>query len=99
MLVLLGWPLLGGLIVSCLLAAVVSLLIVTIFAGLAALMGGVAAVGGVFNRDTSSLAAYFTPVMMGYIVAVAVSSALSFAIVAGYGASAYRQIAGDGRVG
>ena len=94
-----SWPLLGGLIVSCLLAAVVSLLIVTIFAGVAALVGGVAVVGGVFNPNTSSLAAYFTPAMMGYTVAVAISSALSFAIVAGYGASAYRQIAGDGKVG
>lgn len=95
----LSWSLLGGLIVACLLAVVVSLLIITIFAGVAALVGGVGAVGGMLNPDTSSLAAYFTPAMMGYIVAVAVSSALSFAIVAGFGASAYRQIAGDGRVG
>jgi hypothetical protein len=89
-----SWPLLGGLIISYLLAAVVSLLIVTIFAGVAALVGGMAAVGGVFSPDTSSLGAYFTPAMLGYIVAVAISSALSFAIVAGFGASAYRQLVG-----
>jgi len=87
-----AWPLLGGLIVSGLLAMVVSLLIITIAAGAAAAVGGMTALGALFQPDMTSLSAYFTPLMVVWLVAGAASSALTFAIVIGYGASAYQQL-------
>lgn len=87
-----AWPLLGGLIVSCLLAMVVSLLIITIAAGVAAAVGGMTALGALFQPDMTSLSAYFTPLMVVWLVAGAASSGLTFAIVIGYGASAYQQL-------
>lgn len=91
------WPLLGAYLLSFVLMIVVYLLALIVFAAIAALLGGgLAAVGGVFQPDLTSLAGYFTPLIIVYTVFTAVLSALALAITVGTTAAAYREIAGGG---
>lgn len=90
------WPVAGGLILCCVLAAVVAILIFAIFAGGVAAVGMGSSLGAMFQPDMSSAAAYFSPFMLAYTFVSSISSALGFAIMVGYGANVYDQLVGPG---
>lgn len=89
-----AWPIAGGLILSCVLAAVVAILIFAIFAGGAAAVGMGGNLGAMFQPDMSSPAAHFSPFLLAYTFVSSISSALGFAIIVGYGANVYEQLVG-----
>lgn len=90
------WPLLGAYVLAVVFLLLVYLLAIIVFAGIAAVLtgGDVGAVGRVMSPDMSSLAGYFTPVMLLYLVFTAVVGALGLAITVSPSAVAYRDIAG-----
>ena len=88
-----GWALCGALFLALVLAAIVSLLCVIIFAAVGAVaFGGVEMARVVFSPDFSSLAGYFTPAMILWNAAASVINVLVLAIVAGVGARAYAEL-------
>ena len=73
------------------------LLALIVFTAVAAIVGGgLSGVGAVFSPDLSTLAAYFTPVAILYLVFTSFIGALATAITVGVSADAYRQLAGGG---
>lgn len=88
------WRLLGAYVLAVILMLVVFLLALIIFAAVATLaMGGdMATVGKVFQPDTTSIGAYFTPAMLIYLVFGALLSALQNAVLYAPPAVAYRQL-------
>lgn len=93
------WPLLGAYLLAFVLMLVVYLLGLMIFAGVgAAVGGGLEALGSVFSPDLSSFGAYFTPMMLIYLIVASVLSALTFAILVGATAAAYRALSPNAMV-
>jgi hypothetical protein len=88
------WRLLGAYVLSIVLALVVVLLGMVIYAATAAILvgGNLEAVGQVFQPDMTSVAAYFTPAMLIYVVFGAFLGAVQNAVVYAPAAVAYRQL-------
>lgn len=88
------WPLFGAYAMAAALCVVVVLLANVVFAGVAvALTGGnLAAVGKLYNPDFSSVAAYFTPMSILYILFNALLTPVTYAAVVAPPAAAYRQL-------
>ena len=88
-----GWLLCGALFLAVVLAAIVALLCMMIFAAIVAVVFGGAEVARLMlSPDFSSLQAYFTPAMIVWNAAGAVVNVLVLAIVAGMGARAYAEL-------
>lgn len=88
------WPILGAYLLAIILLIVVFLLAFAVQAAAAiALGGGFAGVTSLFQPDLSTLAAYFTPAMIIYIVIGGFLSALSMMVMYGPAATIYRELA------
>ena len=91
-----GWRLFAAYLIALLLALVVTLLALAIYAAVMALIGGgVAAAGSMFQPDYGSFGAHFTPGMIVGHVIGAVISALFHAIMLAPAAVAYRSLAAE----
>jgi hypothetical protein len=93
------WKLFGAYVLSVILALVVVLLGMVIYAAVAAVLtgGNLEAVGRVFQPDMTSVAAYFTPAMLIYAVFGAFLGAVQNAVIYAPAAMAYRVLAaGEG---
>jgi hypothetical protein len=92
------WPLLGSYVLAIILALIVMLLGLIIYAAVAAILtgGDLAAVGKVFEPDMSSTAAYFTPAMLIYTFFAGLLGPLQYLIMFAPGAVAYRALTRDG---
>ena len=90
------WPLLGAYVLSLALVIVVMLLALVIYAAIAAITlgGDLSQIGKVFQPDTSSLATYFTPAMLIYLVFGAFLGAVQNAVIYAPPAVAYRDLHG-----
>jgi len=90
------WRLLGAYVLAIILALIVMLLGLIIYAAVAAILtgGDLTAVGQVFEPDMSSTAAYFTPAMLIYTFFAGLLGPLQYLIMFAPGAVAYRQLAG-----
>jgi len=90
------WPLLGAYVLSLALVIVVMLLALVIYAAIAAITlgGDLSQIGKVFQPDTSSLATYFTPAMLIYLVFGAFLGAVQNAVIYAPPAVAYRELHG-----
>lgn len=88
------WGLLGAYLLSFVFIIVVYILfLIVITAIVAVLAGGMAGLSQIFAPDMSSFGAYFSPVVIIYMVLVSGLSALIMALSVGVSASAYRQLA------
>jgi ABC-type cobalt transport system substrate-binding protein len=88
------WPLFGAYVLTFVFVIVIYLLFLVIMSAVAAVVGGgLGGVAQIFNPDLSSLAAYFTPVLLVSTLVGSLLSALLTALGAGVVASAYGQIA------
>lgn len=91
------WPILGAYLLAIILLIVVYLLAFAVQAVAAiALGGGLAGVTSLFQPDMSTLAAFFTPAMLVYVVIGGFLSALSLMTFYAPAASIYRDIAQPG---
>lgn len=92
------WRLLGAYVLAIILMLIVFMLALVVFAAVATLaMGGdMTTVGKVFQPDTTSIASYFTPAMLIYLIFGALLSALQNAVLYAPPAVAYRQLTEDG---
>ena len=68
---------------------------VAIFMALAAVTGGVGAAGAVFKPDTTSMATYFTPITLIYLVFSALLWPLGLTLLVGPSASIYQSLTAD----
>ncbi|HEX6861134.1 MAG TPA: hypothetical protein VF138_13160 [Caulobacteraceae bacterium] len=95
------WRLLGVYVLAIILVIVVFLLALIIYVALATVVAGgdIAAAGGVFQPDTTSVANYFTTAMVIYLVFAAFLSALQNAVLNAPPAVAYRELSGATREG
>jgi hypothetical protein len=94
------WRLLGAYVLAIILALIVMLLGLIIYAAVAAILtgGDLSAVGQVFEPDMSSTAAYFTPAMLIYTFFAGLLGPLQYLIMFAPGAVAYRQLTSDSAV-
>lgn len=92
------WRLFGAYLLALVLAIVVVLLGMVIYAATAAVLtgGNLEAVGRVFQPDMTSVASYFTPAMMIYAVFGAFLGAVQNAVIYAPAAVAYRSLVGGG---
>ncbi len=90
------WRLAGAYVLSIILALVVVLLGMVIYAAVAAVLvgGNIEAVGQVFQPDMTSVGAYFTPAMLIYVIFGAFLGAVQNAVVYAPAAVAYRELTG-----
>jgi len=89
------WPMFGVYVIATVLAMVVTLLgLVIAVAFAAALGGGMQGLQSVMNPDMSSVAAYFSPLMIIYLLVMSIIGAMSLAITLTPPAAIYRDIAG-----
>ena len=88
------WRLTGAYALAICGIVVIALLVVTIFSALVAVAvgGDLQAVGKMFAPDQSSLATYFSPVMILYLLVAAWLSALYYAVIIAPAAVAYRAL-------
>ena len=88
------WRLTGAYALAICGIVVIALLVVTIFSALVAVAvgGDLQAVGKMFSPDQSSLATYFSPVMILYLLVAAWLSALYYAVIIAPAAVAYRAL-------
>jgi hypothetical protein len=86
----------GAYLLAFALMMVVYLLGLVIFAAAAAILaGGPDAFASIMTPDFSSFSGYFTPAMLIYLVVASLLSALTFAILVGATAAAYRALSPD----
>ena len=88
------WRLTGAYALAICGIVVIALLVVTIFSALVAVAvgGDLQAVGKMFSPDQSSLATYFSPVMILYLLVAGWLSALYYAVIIAPAAVAYRAL-------
>ena len=88
------WRLTGAYALAICGIVVIAMLVVTIFSALVAVAvgGDLQAVGKMFAPDQSSLATYFSPVMILYLLVAAWLSALYYAVIIAPAAVAYRAL-------
>ena len=88
------WRLTGAYALAICGIVVIALLVVTIFSALVAVAvgGDLQAVGKMFAPDQSSLATYFSPVMILYLLVAGWLSALYYAVIIAPAAVAYRAL-------
>ena len=86
------WPLMGCYLFAGVLGVVVALLGLVI--GMAAVIGVGGDVAEVFQTDMTSMATYFTPGMLAYVVISSIFNALTYAIFLSPAMAAYLQIHG-----
>lgn len=88
------WRLTGAYFLAICGIMVIALLVVTIFSALVAVAvgGDLQAVGKMFAPDQTSLATYFSPVMIIYLLVAGWLSALYYAVVIAPAAVAYREL-------
>ena len=87
------WPLLGAYLLAFLVMAVTMLGAMVVFSALAAMLGGgMQAAGVIFRPDMTSLASYFSGVMLAWMVAGSALYGLMFAVLLGAPADAYLQL-------
>ncbi|MBQ1540947.1 hypothetical protein C5708_02645 [Caulobacter sp. CCUG 60055] len=89
------WPILGAYMLAAIFAFIVYMLGLTIFMALAAVTGGVGAAGAVFKPDTTSMATYFTPITLIYLVFSALLWPLGLTLLVGPSASIYQSLTAD----
>ncbi len=92
------WSLFGAYALAWILTVILMLTVFVLFAGVAAGAGGLQAAGVIFRPDMTSLATYFSPVMVAWLVVGSALYAVMFAVLIGAPADAYRQLAGAGVV-
>lgn len=91
------WPMLGAYVLALVMGVIVSVLIMAIFFGIAALVFGFKEAGAVvMNPDMSSLAALISPLMIAYFLVNAIASALTSMIFLCPAAVIYQQLRGTG---
>jgi hypothetical protein len=91
------WPLLGAYVLAVVMGVIVSVLVMAIFFGFAALAFGFKEAGAVvMNPDMSSLAALASPLMITYFLVNSVTSALTSMIFLCPAAVIYQQLRGTG---
>jgi hypothetical protein len=89
------WPLFGAYVMAFVMLLLVAMLVLVIFAAIAALAtGGVTKAAEVFKPTYGSLASYFTPLRVLYLGFGAVISGLTNAIWFGVAPRAYQQLKG-----
>lgn len=87
------WSLFGAYFLSWIIGIAISLAYLVVLAVVAAVLGGgLAGMGQLFQRDTSSLAALFTPLVLISLIGGAFIQALQWALIAGAPAGAYAQL-------
>jgi len=88
------WRLTGAYFLAICGIMVIAVLVVTIFSALVAVAvgGDLQAVGKMFAPDQTSLATYFSPVMITYLLVAGWLSALYYAVVIAPAAVAYREL-------
>lgn len=90
------WPLLGAYVLALACMVVVALLAVVVFTFLAGAvmlaLGGEMDMSAIFNPDDTSLATYFNPLMVAYMVMGSVITALYYAVIAAPGAVVYQHL-------
>lgn len=87
------WPLLGAYLLCFLLVFLLTLTAFIVTAVLGVFVGGgLSAAGAVFRPDMSSLSAYFTPVILLWVVVSSAVNAVALALVVGAPAGAYAQL-------
>lgn len=93
------WPLFGAYVLALLLYVVVMALALIVFTGVAAVLtgGDLAAVGKVFQPDTTSLTSFFSVAMIIYLPFGALLGAAQNAILYAPRAVAYREFVGEGQ--
>lgn len=90
------WPLFGAYLLSWIFAIIITLVFLAVIAALgAAVGGGLAGIGQLFQRDTSSLGAFLTPVSLISLVLGSFVQALQWALISGAQAGAYAQLKPD----
>ncbi len=91
------WPLLGAYVLAVVMGIIVSVLVMAVFFGFAALAFGFKEAGAVvMNPDMSSLSALVSPLMITYFLVNAVTSALTSMIFVCPAAVIYQQLRGTG---
>jgi hypothetical protein len=91
------WPLLGSYVLAVVMGIIVSVLVMAVFFGFAALAFGFKEAGAVvMNPDMSSLSALVSPLMITYFLVNAVTSALTSMIFVCPAAVIYQQLRGTG---
>lgn len=89
------WNMLGVYVIATVLAMIITLLgFVIAFGAAAALGGGMQGLQSIIAPDMSSAGAYFSPLMIIYLIVMSVISAMSLAITLTPPAAIYRDIAG-----
>lgn len=89
------WPLLGAYALSLVMMFLIAALGLVLYAVIAVVLtgGNFAAAGRVFEPDMSSIAAYFTPSLLVYMVFGSFLGAVQYALIYAPGAVAYRDLA------
>ena len=91
------WPLLGAYVLAVVMGIIVSVLVMAVFFGFAALVFGFKEAGAVvMNPDMSSLSALVSPLMITYFLVNAITSALTSMIFVCPAAVIYQQLRGTG---
>lgn len=91
------WPLLGAYVLAWFVMLVLFLAFFVAYAAVGfAAAGGAAGLKTVFQPDTTTLAAYFSPLTVLYMVGTSLLYGLGFAVLVGVSVDAYRQITGAG---
>src|SRR5690606_7555076 len=90
------WRLFGAYLLAGILALLVVVLGLVIYAAVAAVLtgGDISGVGQVFQPNMSSAGAYFTPAMIIYTAFAGILGAMQYVIMFAPGAVAYRALAG-----
>lgn len=87
------WPLFGAYFLAWLVCIVLLLIVMVVFAGAAiALGGGLQAAGVIFRPHMESLAAYFAPLQLVWLLLSSLMGSLYFAVLIGVSAGAYAQL-------
>lgn len=90
------WPLFGAYLLAWFVMLVLAVVGLVAYSALGLAAGGGAGLSGMFQSDISSLAGYFTPMTLVYMVASSLLYGLGFVVLIGAAVDAYRQIAGRG---
>lgn len=93
------WPLFGAYVLAWLIAALISLAAVVLFVAVVTVAGGgVSAAGAIFRPDMSSVGAYFSPVMLLWLLVSAVVGTVGLVMMLAAPAGAYVQLKALGRL-